>query len=106
MVGESLDQRLAILASQWHQRPPAPYENIERDLSVAILRLRLRNITEHINELTALQHNSQDTADGRNYAEMVNQYLEERRSLELTRDALSLTGKRRLEENQFGTPIS
>jgi len=106
MVGESLDQRLAILAGQWHQRPPAPYENIERDLSVAILRLRLRNITEHINELTALQHNSQDTADGRNYAEMVNQYLEERRSLELTRDALSLTGKRRLEENQFGTPIS
>jgi len=106
MVGESLDQKLATLASQWHQRPPAPYENFERDLSVAILRLRLRNITEHINELTALQHNSPDTADGRNYAEMVNRYLEERRNLELTSDALSLTGKRRLEEKQFGTPIS
>jgi DNA primase len=106
MVGESLDQRLATLASRWHQSPPTPYENIERDLSIAILRLRLRNIIEQINELTALQHNAQNTPDSRNYTEMVNQYLDERRNLELTRDALSLTGKRRLEENQFGQPIS
>jgi DNA primase len=106
MVGGSLDQQLATLASQWHHRPPTPHENIERDLSGAVLRLRLRNITEQINELTALQHNTQGTPDSRTYREMMNQYLEKRRLLEVTSDALSLTGKRRLEENRFGEPIS
>jgi DNA primase len=105
MVGESLDQRLANLAHQWHRRPPAPLEDIDRDLSGAILRLRLKNIAEQINELTALQHNAPNPKDNRYYTEMVEQYRQERRKLEYTRDALSLAGKRRLEANQYGQPI-
>ncbi len=106
MVGQSLDQSLAGLASQWHRRPPAPLENIERDLSEAILRLRLQNIADHISELSTLQHNTNDAHNHRGYIKMVEQYKVERRKLEHIRDALSLTGKRRLEANQYGEPIA
>jgi DNA primase len=105
MIGESLNQYLANLADQWHRRPPAPYEDIDQDLSGAILRLRLRNIAEQINELTALQHNTNNSQDDRYYTEMAEQYKQERKKLEYTRDALSLVGKRRLEANRYEQPI-
>jgi hypothetical protein len=105
MIGESLNQYLANLADQWHRRPPAPYEDIDQDLSGAILRLRLRNIAEQINELTTLQHNTNNSQDNRYYTEMAEQYKQERKKLEYTRDALSLVGKRRLEANRYEQPI-
>jgi DNA primase len=108
MVGESLEPHLANLASQWHNRPTVPFENVERDLSIAILRLRLQNLAEQINELTFLQQEMMDKGDlesARHYTEMVEQNKQQRRELELVRDALSLVGKRRLEANQFGAAI-
>lgn len=108
MVGQSLEQRLANLAEQWHRRPPAAHENINRDLCVAILRLRLLNVIEQIQELTFLQRETMDTEDiedARHYAEMVGQYSQQRKKLEQTRDALSLMGKRRLESEQYGQPV-
>ncbi|MBN1992788.1 MAG: DNA primase [Anaerolineae bacterium] len=105
MVGESLGQNLATLTSHWHRRPPAPLEDIDKDLSSAVLRLRLKNIVEQINELTTLQHHTGDKQDNRYYTEMVEQYRQERKKLEYTQDALSLMGKRRLEANQYGEPI-
>ena len=105
MVGETLDQQLAGLVGQWYHRPPAPAEDINRDLSGIILRLRLQNIAEQINELKNLQHQAADSSDNRYYTEMVEKYRQQRRQLEQTRDALSLMGKRRLEANQYGEPI-
>lgn len=108
MVGESLEPHLANLASQWHNRPIVPFENVERDLSIAILRLRLQNLAEQINELTFLQQEMMDKGDlesARHYTEIVEQNKQQRRELELVRDALSLVGKRRLEANQFGAAI-
>ena len=81
-------------------------ENIERDLSEAILRLRLQNIADQISELTTLQHNTNDAHNNRYYIKTVEQYKQERRKLEHTKDALSLTGKRRLEANQYGEPLA
>jgi DNA primase len=105
MVGETLNQYLASLAEQWRRRPPAPFEDINQDLSGAILRLRLQNIAEQINELNALQHSANNPQDNRHYTEMVEQYRQQRKKLEHTRDALSLVGRRRLEANQYGQPI-
>lgn len=105
MVDPVLERRLAFLASQWHQRPQIPAENVNQDLSLAVLRLRRQNIDEQIKELTLLQHEAmrnQDTAAARQYAEMSEEYKQQRSKLDYTRDALSLMGQRRAEANRFG----
>lgn len=108
MVGDSLASRLVNLAGQWHNRPDVPFENLERDLSIAILRLRLKNLTDEINELTFLQQEMMEQGQpdsARHYTEMVEQHRQQRRELERIRDALSLMGQRRQEVNPYGSPI-
>ncbi|MGF2075459.1 hypothetical protein, partial [Enterococcus casseliflavus] len=89
MVGEVLEGRLATLAAAWHRGPPAPPEGISRDLSIAILRLRLQNFGEQIQELTFLQHEAKENGDmqhARQYTEIVDSYKQERKKLEQIRD--------------------
>ncbi len=103
MVGEDLAPHLANLASQWHNRPKIPIKNLDRDLSLAILRLKLQNLNEQVNELTFIQQDtSSDTVTTRQYTEMVEYYKQQRKKLEHIRDALSLVGQRRLETDQYG----
>jgi DNA primase len=104
-VGELLEQRLATLASYGYQRPPAELQDVNLDLTFAILRLRHQNISEQIKELQLLQHEASDNQDldsNRRYTEMVEQYKQQRQKIDATRDALSLMGQRRLEANQSG----
>jgi DNA primase len=108
MVGEVLERSLAVLASHWLRRPLPPAENINQDLSAAVLRLRLQNIEEQIKELTFLQReavNNQDLPGARQYTEMAEAYGQQRKKLEQTRDALSLMGQRRAEANRFGQAL-
>jgi DNA primase len=105
IAGKELEPYLTNLLAQWHNKPVVPDENVDQDLSIAILRLRMQNINEQINELTFLQREAQDLATIRHYMEMVEQYKQQRKQLEQIRDALSLTGKRRLEANHFGEVI-
>lgn len=105
MVDAVLQRRLALLASQWHQRPQIPAENVNQDLSLAILRLRRQNIDEQIKELTLLQYEAtrnKDMPAARQYAELSEEYTQQRSKLDYTRDALSLMGQRRAEANRFG----
>jgi len=104
MLGEMLEGHLATLADFWHRGPPVPVENIDRDLSIAILRLRLQNVIEQMKELDFLQQEARetkDTKDIRQYTEMANAYKQQRQKLEQTRDALSLMGKRRAETDIY-----
>ena len=104
MVGETLERHLATLADFWHRGPPVPVENIDRDLSIAIIRLRLQNVIEQMKELDFLQQEAKETKDGkdiRQYTEMANTYKQQRQRLEQIRDALSLMGKRRAETNIY-----
>ena len=108
MVEEVLERRLALLVSQWHRRPPAPAENINQELSVAVLRLRLQNVIEQIKELTFLQREAMDNKDmqsARHYTEMAEATSQQRKKLEQTQDALSLMGQRRAEANRFGQAL-
>ena len=100
MVDDTLAGQLAILADFWHRNPPASIENVNRDLSIAILRLRLQNVVEQIKELTFLQREAienNDLLSARQFTTTAETYSQERRKLEHTRDALSLMGKRRAE---------
>lgn len=105
IVGPELEPQVANLLRQWHNKPPIPDENVDRDLSIAILRLRLHNVNEQINELTFLQRETQDEGNARRYMEMVDQYKQQRKKLEQIRDTLSLIGKRRLEANHYGEAV-
>ena len=108
MVGESLASHVANLVNHWHNKPSVSNQNIERDLSIAVLRLRLQNFVEQINELTFLQREMTDQGDmesARHYTQMVEQYRQQRRELEHIRDALSLIGQRRTETDQNSVPI-
>jgi hypothetical protein len=108
MVDEVLERQLAVLVSQWHRRPSPPVENINQDLSVAVLRLRLQNVIEQIKELTFLQREAVDNKDmqgARQYTELAEAYSQQRKKLEQTRDALSLMGQRRAEANRFGQAL-
>jgi hypothetical protein len=106
MIGsQTLEQRLAALVVLWHDRPAPPVENVNQDLSIAIVRLRLRNVIEQIEELNTLQREvvgERDAEGRRQYTELVGEYSQQRKKLEHTRDALSLTGQRRAEANRFG----
>ena len=100
MVNDTLAGQLAVLADFWHRNPPASIENVNRDLSIAILRLRLQNITEQIEELKFLQQETTENNDllsARQFTTTAETYSQKRRKLEHTRDALSLMGKRRAE---------
>lgn len=100
MVGDPLQGHLATLAELWHRGPPVPSDNIERDLSAAILRLRLQNVIEQMKDLDFLQQEAKDKKEAdniRQYTKMANHYKQQRKKLEQTRDALSLMGKRRAE---------
>jgi DNA primase len=102
MIGPMLMGRLATLASLWHRGPPTPLENVSRDFSMAILRLRLRNLNEQIEELQFLLSEAEaasDTENARRYREMISACSEQRRQLHDTSDALSLVGRRRAEVN-------
>ncbi len=104
MAGQALQGHLATLAEFWHRGPPAPTENVNRDLSLVILRLRLQNIREQMNELDFLQQKAKEDNNAENvrqYTLMANAYKQQRRILEQTRDALSLMGKRRAEANIY-----
>lgn len=104
MVDTSLQGQLATLADMWHRSPPAPLENVHKDLSVAILRLRLKNFNEQIENLQFLlqqARENKDTDNARQYTEMVETFRQQRRKLEYTRDALSLTGARRAEADLY-----
>jgi uncharacterized protein YpuA (DUF1002 family) len=105
MVGESLNQHLAVIANQWHRRPQIPPENVEQVLRDTVIRLRLYKISEQINELTALHHNAHNADEQRYYNQKIDQFKQTRHQLDQTRDALTLTGKRRQEANQFGEPL-
>ncbi len=99
-VDELLEGHLATLVDAWHRNPPAPYENVFKDLSMAILRLRLRNFNEQIKELQFLLREAEenkDTESARHYKEMIKDHNRQLRELHDTGDALSLMGKRRAE---------
>jgi DNA primase len=105
MVDETLERRLAVLASRWHSRPPVAVENINQDLILAILRLRRQNVDEQIKELTTLQReamNNQDLEAARQYAKLSEDCTQQRSKLDYTRDALSLLGQRRAEATRLG----
>ncbi|MCB0195965.1 MAG: DNA primase [Anaerolineae bacterium] len=100
MVGETLEGQLATLASLWHRQPPTPAETAFRDLSIAILRLRLQNIIQEIEELQFLLREAEDNKqpeEARRYREMIAACSEQKHQLHNVSDALSLTGKRRAE---------
>lgn len=108
MVDDLLERRLATLASQWHRRPPAPIEDMPRDLSIAVLRLRLETVNDQINELKHLLQETEmsyDAENARHYRQTINDYSRQRRKLHDTRDALSLMGRRRAETNQYGQVV-
>lgn len=105
IVDEVLQQRLALLASHWHSRPPVPAENVDQDLSLAILRLRRHNVDDQIKELAFLQREAMSHKDleaTRQYAQMAEEYTQQLNKLDYTKDALSLLGQRRAEANRFG----
>jgi hypothetical protein len=102
MVGEPLEGHLATLVDWWHREPPAPIENIDKNLTIAILRLRLHNLLEQMKELDFLQQEARENnnaQDVRQYMKMAESYKQQRKKLEHTRDALSLISKRRTESS-------
>ena len=105
MVDDVLERRLAVLASQWHRRPPPPLEDVNHDLSVGLLRLRLQTVNEQLGELKFLlleTEENEDTEKARRYRETIREFSRQRKILHDTRDALSLMGKRRAETNHYG----
>lgn len=100
MVGGALEGRLATLASLWHRQPPTPAETAFRDLSIAILRLRLQNIVQQIEELQFLLREAEENKasdEARRYQEMIAACSDQKHRLHDVSDALSLTGRRRAE---------
>ncbi len=105
LVDEVLERRLALLASQWHRRPLPAAEDVNHDLTVAVLRLRLQTVNDQLAELKFLLLEAEEHEDleaSRRYRETIREFSRQRKMLHDTRDSLSLMGKRRAEANHFG----
>jgi DNA primase len=100
LVDNSLTGKLTRLMNTWQESPPTPPERIYKELVSAILRLRLQIFAEQIKHLSFLQQEAMETSDhhgAREYTEMVETCRLQRKKLEQTRDALSISGQRRAE---------
>lgn len=105
MIDEVLERRLALLASQWHRRPLPAAEDINHDLTVAVLRLRLQTVNDQLAELKFLLLEAEEQEEleaSRRYRETIREFSRQRKMLHDSRDSLSLMGKRRAEANHFG----
>lgn len=105
MVDELLERRLAALAGQWHRRPLPAAEDVNHDLTVAVLRLRLQTVSEQLGELKFLLLEAEENEDfeaARGYRETIREFSRQRKMLHDTRDSLSLMGRRRAEANHYG----
>ncbi|MFQ5612587.1 MAG: DNA primase [Anaerolineae bacterium] len=104
-VGEPVEGRLASLLSLWHNQPPPDPAKLPRTLADAVLRLRIRLLTRHAEELTFLQREAEAAHDQeavRHYADLAREKTIQLKILNQARDALSIMGQRRLEVSRFG----
>ncbi|MFQ5575996.1 MAG: DNA primase [Anaerolineae bacterium] len=104
-VDDHLQGRLAELITMWQQRPSPPAENVARELPKIIVRLRRQKLSRQIKELNLLQRDAlenNDTDTAATCQTLVSQAKEKLGALDKARDALSIMGRRRLEEKYLG----
>ncbi len=99
-----LEGRLAGVLALWHNRP-APLEYVERELPKLVLRMRRNRLEKQIRELNQMQRDSLQTND-RDGALQCRRLISEAKDnlniLDKAHDALSITGRRRMEETFRG----
>lgn len=101
LVDTHLEGHLAALVAMWHQKPPPPAEYVERELPKIIVRMRRQRLERQIKELNLLQiealesGNREAVIDCQN---MVSDAKTKRKLLDESLDALSIMGRRRIEE--------
>jgi hypothetical protein len=99
-IDPTLTSRLKSLEKAWRQMPETPPQRIQKELTIAILRLRLQNVDEQITELSFLQEEAiknQNDQGARAYTEMGESVRRQRQKLDHARNGLSITGQRRAE---------
>lgn len=112
-VSHHLEGRLALLIDQWHSqtrrqadstRPPT-IEEVEKQLPQIILRLRRQQQEARIEKLSFLLADATSAGDQEaelNYKRMVSEVKTAINKLDKAKDALSIMGRRRIEEKYSG----
>lgn len=82
MTDELLMPRLNFLFTQWQQRPPVPLGRINQSLKKTILRMRIKNINDQINNLQFLQRETTNKETSNQYKLLASEYVQQRKQLE------------------------
>ncbi|MDM8526884.1 DNA primase [Anaerolineales bacterium HSG24] len=81
MVGQPLSQQIVRLANQWKHQVKVSVPELQQDLQVTVLNIRIENVNAQINQLKFLQQNSDPTMQ-RKYMVMVGEYQQLRKKLD------------------------
>jgi DNA primase len=105
LVEVSLEGHLASIMALWHQQPAMPEAYVDKQLADIVVRLRINRLKQQAKELRELQNNAyvaQDKEATKAYMSLMSQVNARLDRLNKTNDALSIMGRRRLEE-RFST---
>jgi DNA primase len=105
LVEVSLEGHLASIMALWHQQPAMPEAYVDKQLADIVVRLRINRLKQQAKELRELQNNAyvaQDKEATKAYMSLMSQVNARLDRLNKTKDALSIMGRRRLEE-RFST---
>ncbi len=104
-VSEPLQGTLAGLVGLWHRQPSPPTEYVEKELPKIVVRMRRRRLERQNKELAMLQSEALEAGDYetvRKYQKLVSENKNTLNILDKAQDALSIMGRRRLEEKYQG----
>ena len=106
IVSETLQGHLATIMSLWVNQPHTPPdEYVEKELPKMIVRMRRQRLEKRLQELTALQSDAieQNDRDGvRQWQQRISETRDTLKLLDKAHDALSIMGRRRIEEKYLG----
>ncbi len=106
LVSEPLQGHLATIISLWVNQPHTPPdEYVEKELPKMIIRMRRQRLEKRLQELTALQTDAieQNDREGmRQWQQKISETRDTLKLLDKAHDALSIMGRRRIEEKYLG----
>ncbi len=106
IVAEPLQGHLATIVALWVNQPHTPPdEYVAKELPKMIVRMRRRRLEKQLQELTALQADAIEQNDRNGMRQWQQKISETRNTLKLldkAHDALSIMGRRRIEEKYLG----
>jgi DNA primase len=105
-LDESLQDRVTLLIQAQEEQPPVADDLLKSDTLDTATRLRLRNLSQQIQDLYFLLASDQDSQSRSTYGPMIAKLATRKARLEKAMDGRSISGRRQREDNTIRLPFA